>query len=158
MLSFTRSLSQNSDALALFVSEKYEYKDSKGILSKDIKKKIDSFLRSLKGRNEKDSIRALDISDKKNLLGLKIISILMTIYLNRAYKRSLKLVKINISDEERISQDNFLKFFNIADIPTLWENISTNINLSLNFNLDKKQAMINLIDNIKKFNKNYELQ
>lgn len=99
-----------------------------------------------------------DISDKKNILGLKIISILMTIYLNRAYKRSLKLVKINISDDERISQDNFLKFFNIADIPTLWENISTNINLSLNFNLDKKQAMINLIDNIKKFNKNYELQ
>ena len=97
-----------------------------------------------------------NISDKKNLLGLKIINILMTIYLNRTYKRSLKLIKINISDDERISQDNFLKFFNIADIPTLWENISTNINLSLNFNLDRKQAMINLIDNIKKFNKDYD--
>ena len=98
-----------------------------------------------------------EISDKKNVFGLKIISILITIYLNRAYKRSLKLIKLNISNDEKISQDNFLKFFNIADIPSLWENISTNINLSLNFNLDKKQAIINLLENIKKFNKNYKL-
>ena len=36
MLSFTASLSPNSTAFALFVTEKYDYKDAKGILSKDI--------------------------------------------------------------------------------------------------------------------------
>ena len=48
MLSFTASLSPNSTAFALFVTEKYDYKDAKGILSKDITKKIDLFLKSLK--------------------------------------------------------------------------------------------------------------
>ena len=53
MLSFASSLSPNSTAFALFVNEKYEYKDAKGILSKDISKKIDSFLKSLKAKNQK---------------------------------------------------------------------------------------------------------
>ena len=41
MLSFTTSLSHKSDAFALFVSEKYEYKDNKNILNKEIKKNQD---------------------------------------------------------------------------------------------------------------------
>ena len=71
MLSFTPGLSPNSTAFALFVTEKYEYKDSKGILSKDVRNKIDSFLKSLKSKNHKDEITSLDISDKKNVLSLK---------------------------------------------------------------------------------------
>ena len=53
MLSFTASLSPNSTAFALFVNEKYDYKDAKGILSKDITKKIDLFLKSLKEKKQK---------------------------------------------------------------------------------------------------------
>ena len=53
MLSFTASLSPNSTAFALFVTEKYDYKDAKGILSKDITKKIDLFLKSLKEKKQK---------------------------------------------------------------------------------------------------------
>ena len=48
MLSFSASLSSNSNAFALFVSENYEYKDPRNILPKDIRRKIDLFLRLLK--------------------------------------------------------------------------------------------------------------
>jgi len=72
MLSFIPSLSPNSTAFALFVSEKYEYKDLKGILPKDIKKKVDLFLKALKARNEKEAISSLDISDKKKCFVIKI--------------------------------------------------------------------------------------
>ena len=40
MLSFTGSLSPDSDALAIFVTENYEYKDKRHVLSKDVEKKI----------------------------------------------------------------------------------------------------------------------
>ena len=72
MLSFSASLSQNSNAFALFVNEKYEYKDSKGVLSKDIKKRVDLFIKSLKSKNQKDTINSLDISDKKKCFIIKI--------------------------------------------------------------------------------------
>ena len=41
MLSFISSLRGDSDSFAIFVTEKYEYKDAKKILSKDISGKID---------------------------------------------------------------------------------------------------------------------
>jgi len=72
MLSFTPGLSPNNDAFALFVSEKYDYKDTKGIFSRDEKKKIDSFLKSLKAKNPKDEIISLDISDKKKCFIIKV--------------------------------------------------------------------------------------
>ena len=53
MLSFTASLSPNSTAFALFVTEKYDYKDAKGILSKVISEKIGLFLKSLKEKKQK---------------------------------------------------------------------------------------------------------
>jgi len=106
-------------------------------------KKIDQLLR--------------DITDKKNIFGLKIISILVTIYLNRAFRRSLQLIKLDISKIEKESQENFLQYFNIADIPSLWENISTNINLSLRYNLDKKQTLITIIEKMKNLKKNNEV-
>jgi len=72
MLSFSTGLSQNSDAFALFVTEKYEYKDTKGVLSKDTKKKIDLFLKSLESKKTKDTINSLDISDKKKCFVIKV--------------------------------------------------------------------------------------
>ena len=41
MASFISSLSPDSDALAIFVNEKYSYKDKKGVLPKKISQKID---------------------------------------------------------------------------------------------------------------------
>jgi len=72
MLSFTPGLSQNSNAFALFVNEKYDYRDPRGIFTKDIKTTIDSFLKSLKAKNQKDEINSIDISDKKKCFIIKI--------------------------------------------------------------------------------------
>ena len=65
MLSFSATLSPNSNAFALFVSEKYEYRDPRGLLSKEVREKIDSFIKALKSKNLKDELYSLDISDKK---------------------------------------------------------------------------------------------
>tara|TARA_Y100000590_G_scaffold335594_1_gene382037 strand:- start:742 stop:2220 length:1479 start_codon:yes stop_codon:yes gene_type:complete len=72
MLSFSPSLSPNSSAFALFITEKYSYKDPKGILPKDIKSKIDLFLQSLKAKSNKEEINTLDISEKKKCFIIKI--------------------------------------------------------------------------------------
>jgi len=72
MLSFTPGLSNKNDAFALFVTEKYEYKDTKNIFSKEIRKKIDLFLKSLKVKINKDEINSFDISDQKKCFIIKI--------------------------------------------------------------------------------------
>ena len=72
MLSFMPGLSTNSDAFAVFVTEKYEYKDVKGILSKDITNQINSFLKVLKEKNQKEDISSLDISNKKKCFIIKV--------------------------------------------------------------------------------------
>ena len=65
MLSFASSLSPDSEALTIFVNEKYGYKDKKNILSKEEIKKISSFLTNLKDKKEKEDIASFDISPKK---------------------------------------------------------------------------------------------
>ena len=72
MLSFTSNLSSKSDALTLFVTESYEYKDKKRILSKELTKRIDLFLKSLKSKSKKEEINSFDISDKKKCFVIKI--------------------------------------------------------------------------------------
>ncbi len=72
MLSFISNLSQNSKAFALFVNEKYEYKDPKGIIPKDTNKKINLFLKTLKDSKQKEEISSLDISDKNKCIIIKI--------------------------------------------------------------------------------------
>ena len=53
MLSFTSSLSSDCEAFAIFVTEKYDYKDKKHILSNNVVKKINSFLNVLKVKRKK---------------------------------------------------------------------------------------------------------
>jgi len=72
MLNFTSSFTQNSNAFALFVDEKYEYEDKKKILSKDVSKKINLFLKLLKSKNQRVEISSLDISDKKKCFIIKV--------------------------------------------------------------------------------------
>ena len=52
MLSFTSSLSKDTDGIAIFVNEKYSYRDNKSILSKNATQKINSFLSVLKAKKE----------------------------------------------------------------------------------------------------------
>jgi hypothetical protein len=62
----------------------------------------------------------------------------------------LNLINLDISIDEKNAQEYFINNFNIADIPALWENIFTQINKTSDFNLDKRQAIITMIENIKK--------
>ena len=72
MLSFTSSLRPDSDAFAIFVSEKHDYKDKKGVLPTDTIKKINSFLKVLKAKKKEEDISSFDISDKQKCFIVKI--------------------------------------------------------------------------------------
>ena len=72
MLRFTSSLSTNSEGLTIFVTEKYRYKDQKGILSSNIAKKIDSFLSVLKTKKKAEDINSFDISEKQKCFVIKV--------------------------------------------------------------------------------------
>jgi len=74
MTSFTRSLSPDRDAIAIFVNEKYSYKDKKGVLSKSLAQKINSFLGVLKAKKKNDEIISFDISDKQKCFIVKVKS------------------------------------------------------------------------------------
>jgi len=72
MLNFTGSLSEDSGAFAIFVNEKYQFKDKKKILTESSIKKINSFLDVLKNRKSEDSIFFFDISDKQKCFVIRI--------------------------------------------------------------------------------------
>ena len=72
MLSFTSSLSPNTEGFVLFVNEKYEYKDTRGILPNNAVQKINSFLRELKANKKEEEISSLDISEKQKYFLIKI--------------------------------------------------------------------------------------
>jgi len=74
MASFTSSLSPDSDALAIFVDEKYAFKDKKGVLSKGLVQKINSFLIVLKDKKKDDEIISFDVSDKQKCFIVKLKS------------------------------------------------------------------------------------
>ena len=68
MLSFTSSLSPRTEGLVLFVTEKYEYIDKRGILSNSTVQKINSFLSVIKAKKREEDISSFDASDKKKVL------------------------------------------------------------------------------------------
>ena len=72
MLSFTSSLGPESGTFAIFVTEKYDYKDKKNILSSNTVNKIDSFLRVLKDKKKDEDISSFDISEKQKCFIIKI--------------------------------------------------------------------------------------
>jgi len=73
MLSFASSFNTEKGAFAIFVNEKYDYKDKKGILSKNIVGKIDSFLSTLKAKKEKEEIISFDVSNGQKCFIIRII-------------------------------------------------------------------------------------
>ena len=74
MASFTSSLSPDSDAFALFVDERYSYKDKKGVLSKNLVEKINSFIGVLKAKKKDNEINFFDISNKQKCFVVKVKS------------------------------------------------------------------------------------
>ena len=72
MLSFTGSLSSGSDGFAIFVGEKFDYKNKNNLLPKDIAEKVNSFLNILKAKKVKEKINSIDITDKKKCFIIKI--------------------------------------------------------------------------------------
>ena len=73
MLSFTSSLSPDSEAFVIFVTEKYDYKDKRNILSNNLVQKIDSFLGLLKAKKKKEEICSFDVSNQQKcfIIGVK---------------------------------------------------------------------------------------
>ena len=72
MASFTSSLSSGSDAFAIFVNEKYGYKDKKGILPTSLVQKINSFIDALKVKKKDDEINSFDISNKQKCFVVRV--------------------------------------------------------------------------------------
>ena len=72
MLSFVSSLSQNNEAFAIFVNDKFHFKDRKNLLSEEISKKINSYLSTLRDKKSEEEICSLDISGKQKCFIIKI--------------------------------------------------------------------------------------
>ena len=72
MLSFTGGLSPNSEAFAIFVTEKYLYENKKGILSNNTVERIDSYLSVLKVKDKDQDISSFDISDQQKCFIIKV--------------------------------------------------------------------------------------
>ena len=72
MLSFASSLSPDSEAFAIFVNDKFHFKDKKSILSKEVSKKINSYLGTLKDKKSEEEISSLDISSKQKCFIIKV--------------------------------------------------------------------------------------
>ena len=72
MLSFTSSLSPDCEAFAIFVTEKYDYKDKKDILSNNEVKKINSFLDVLKVKKKDEELSSFDVSNQQKCFIIKV--------------------------------------------------------------------------------------
>ena len=65
MVSFTSSLSSDNGAFAIFVNDKFDFKDRKNFLSEEVRKKVNSYLSTLKNKKNEQEINSLDISAKQ---------------------------------------------------------------------------------------------
>ncbi len=72
MLSFASSLSPDNEAFAIFVNDKFHFKDRKNLLSKEVSKKINSYLGTLKDKKSDEEISSLDISSNQKCYIIKI--------------------------------------------------------------------------------------
>jgi len=72
MLSFASSLSSDNDAFAIFVNDKFHFKDRKNLLSKEVKSRINSYLSNLKNRKNEEQINSLDITSKQKCFIIKV--------------------------------------------------------------------------------------
>ena len=72
MLSFTSSFSSDNEAFAIFVNDKFQFRDRKNLMSKDANKKISSYLSILKDKKSEEEVSSLDISGKQKCFIIKV--------------------------------------------------------------------------------------
>jgi leucyl aminopeptidase len=72
MLSFASSLSGDREAFALFVNDRFHYRDKDSLLSKDEAEKVNSFLKVLRTKKNEEYIFSFDISDKQKCFVIKV--------------------------------------------------------------------------------------
>ena len=72
MLSFTSKLSPDTEAVAIFVNENYDYKDKNHVLLNGMVHRINSYLSVLKAKKKKEDISSFDISDKNKCFVIKV--------------------------------------------------------------------------------------
>jgi len=72
MLSFIGSLSPDSEAFAVFVNEKHDYKGKGEVLPNATVQKINSFLKTLKTKKKEEDINSFDVSDKQKCFVIKV--------------------------------------------------------------------------------------
>ena len=72
MLSFTSSLSSDCDAFTIFVTERYDYKDKKSILSNNVAQKINSFLEVLKVKKNDEELSSFDVSNQQKCFIIRV--------------------------------------------------------------------------------------
>ena len=119
MLSFASGLSPNSDAFAVFVTEKYEYRDENNFLPKDVAHKVNLFLKSLKAKNKGEEINSVDISSQKKCFIIKVKNNHNNSYFEEIggifftyIKRFKNINSVDIyADSLNEKKDNLIKFF-----------------------------------------------
>ena len=122
MLSFASSLSSDNEAFAIFVNDKFHYKDRKNLLSKEDSKKINSYLGTLKDKKIEQEIFSLDISSKQKCFIIKVKKKYETYYPEErggifySYLKNLKSIKkvdiyIDSLDFEKEEMVNFSSEF-----------------------------------------------
>ena len=68
MLSFASSLSPDNEAFAIFVNDKFYFKDRKNLLSKEVSQKINSYLSNLKDKKSEETISSWTYQASRNVL------------------------------------------------------------------------------------------
>jgi Leucyl aminopeptidase len=122
MLSFASSLSPDSEAFAIFVNDRFHFRDKQNVLSKEAIKKIDSYLSILKDKKSEEEISSLDISAKQKCFIIKVKKKYETYYPEEkggifySYLKNFKSIKkidiyIDSLDHEREEIVNFSSEF-----------------------------------------------
>ena len=101
-----------------------------------------------------------DINDilvhKSNIDGLRIIKIIFAVFISRTYRRHYNIISDEVSKDEIKSQINCLKKLNLDNLSTFWDKIYDIMNQAVLLNLDKKQTILEMINELTKVLSNEE--
>ena len=94
--------------------------------------------------------------NKNNIDGLSIIKIIFAVFISRTYRRHYNIIDDEISEYEIKAQINCLKKLNLNNLSTFWDRIYDIMNQAILFNLNKKQTVLEIINDLTKLLNNEE--
>lgn len=94
--------------------------------------------------------------NKTNINGLNIIKIIFAVFISRTYRRHYNIINDEISEDEIKAQINCLKKLNLDNLSTFWDRIYDIINQAILLNLNKKQTVLEIINDLTKLLNNAE--